>query len=146
MAELRLVPLVGLAALSLGCISAPGTRIVAVASPINCQPNQTVMVRDALTFGRSIPGGGMVSDSAFDAFLAAEVTPAFPSGFTVMEANGQWRETSGKIAREPSRVLVVLHPEKREADSSLEQIRRAYMQQFSQEAVMWERTAGCVSF
>jgi hypothetical protein len=104
------------------------------------------MVRDALTFGLSIPGGAMVSDSAWDGFLADLVTPAFPSGFTVLTAHGQWREASGYVAREPSRVVITIHPASAEADASLEQIRREYLRRFRQEAVMWERSSACVGF
>lgn len=34
----------------------------------------------------------MVSDEDWRAFLAAEVTPRFPDGLTVIDAAGQWRD------------------------------------------------------
>lgn len=103
-------------------------------------------MRDALTFGLSIPGGATVTEGDWDAFLADQVTPAFPSGFTVLSAAGQWREATGNIAREPSRTVIVLHPPSAEADRKLEEIKREYMRRFQQEAVLWERTAACVGF
>jgi hypothetical protein len=128
------------------CSPAPQTSVMPAPSGVACLTGQESMIRDALTFGLSIPGGGMVSDSAWDAFLAERVTPAFPSGFTVLSANGQWREATGVVAREPSRVIVVIHPPSHGADSSLAGIRSEYMRRFRQEAVMWERTSACVGF
>lgn len=119
---------------------------VAPAPSGSCLTGQAPMIRDALTFGLSIPGGGMVSDSAWDGFLAELVTPAFPSGFTVLAANGQWREASGLVAREPSRVIIAIHPASAEADASLERIKGEYLRRFRQEAVMWERSSACVGF
>jgi Protein of unknown function (DUF3574) len=43
-------------------------------------------------------------------FLANNVTPKFPDGFTVLDAYGQWRNPRGEIHVIPSRMLVVLHP------------------------------------
>ncbi|MBS0546908.1 MAG: DUF3574 domain-containing protein [Proteobacteria bacterium] len=61
-----------------------------------------------LFFGRSIEGGGKVSDAEWADFLAAEVTPRFPNGFTVLDAAGQYREPSGTITREPSKLVVIV--------------------------------------
>ncbi len=104
------------------------------------------MVRDALFFGQSIPGGGVVSDSAWETFLSQRVTPAFPAGFTVLQATGQWRETTGTIAREPTRIVILVHTPSPGTDSTLRGIKAEYMQWFRQEAVLWERTAACISF
>ena len=49
-------------------------------------------------------GGGEVSDAEWRAFLETEVTPRFPDGLTVLTAYGQWRSSSGELARETSRV------------------------------------------
>ena len=59
-----------------------------------------------LLFGRS-----NVSETAWDRFLAAEVTPRFPEGLTVYDARGQWRnpETT-KISRERSKVVMIAMP------------------------------------
>ena len=117
-----------------------------VPAPLSCASGQEMVVRDALFFGQSIPGGGVVADSAWQRFLAEQVTPAFPSGFTVLEGSGQWREASGTIAREPTRILILLHRPSPGTDSTLGGIKADYMQQFRQEAVMWERSGVCLSF
>jgi hypothetical protein len=104
------------------------------------------MVREALYFGQSTPGGGMIADSAWEQFLAERVTPAFPAGFTILAASGQWREASGHVTREPSRILVIVHPPDPGTDSTLRALRAEYIKRFSQEGVMWERSSACVSF
>lgn len=88
----------------------------------------------------------MIADSAWDAFLAERVTPAFPSGFTIVAASGQWREATGLVTREPTRILLVVHPPSSATDSTLLGIKADFMKRFAQEAVMWERTGTCISF
>ncbi|MFT3683739.1 MAG: DUF3574 domain-containing protein [Phycisphaerales bacterium] len=95
-----------------------------------------VMVRTELFFGLSRPDGGVVSDQQWRDFLSTTVTPLFPKGLTVLEASGQWQEESGRIAREPSRVLVLLHLPTAEDNEKIERVRAAYKAQFVQEAVM----------
>src|SRR5690242_1095796 len=58
--------------------------------------------RTELYMGRSIPGGGTVGDEDWERFLSDVVTPLFPDGFTVLTGRGQYREASGRIAKEPS--------------------------------------------
>lgn len=92
--------------------------------------------RTELYCGRSKPDGGMVSDEEWDKFLADEVTPRFPDGFTILKGTGQYREKSGKIISEPSNVLVFLYTNRKESRLKIEGIRAAYVKQFSQESVL----------
>lgn len=117
----------------------------AVADPVVYSANHTsgAVVPDAyyrteLYCGRSIPGGGAVSDAAWEKFLADVVTPRFPGGFTVLKATGQYRETNGTIVKEPTEVLLFFYlPSKRTSSRrKIEEIRRAYVKQFRQESVI----------
>ena len=92
--------------------------------------------RTELYCGRSKPDGGMVSDEEWEKFLADEVTPRFPDGFTILKGMGQYREKSGKIISEPSNVLVFLYENRKESRLKIEEIRAAYVKQFSQESVL----------
>jgi len=94
--------------------------------------------RTELYFGRSIPGGGMVSDEQWEQFLAETVTPRFPDGFTILKGIGQYREKSGKIISEPSQVLVFFYSTKtkKESRAKIEEIRTAYVKKFNQESVL----------
>ncbi|MGB7207112.1 MAG: DUF3574 domain-containing protein [Pyrinomonadaceae bacterium] len=95
-------------------------------------------LRTELYFGRSKPDGSIVSDEDWSRFLAEIVTPRFPNGFTVLQANGQYRDKSGKIITEPSEVLIFLYDRNSRISSrrKIEEIRSAYMKQFSQESVL----------
>jgi hypothetical protein len=94
--------------------------------------------RTELYCGRSKPGGGMVSDAEWEQFLAEEVTPRFPDGFTILTGKGQYREKSGKIISEPTQVLVFLYTKKTRPESrrKIEEIRAAYVKRFAQESVL----------
>lgn len=93
-------------------------------------------VVDRLYFGRSIPGGGTVSDSAWTAFLGEVVTPRFPAGLTVYRAQGQWRSDAGAIEREESYVLEIVHPSTRAIDTLLQEVAAEYRLRFRQESVL----------
>ena len=94
--------------------------------------------RTELYMGRSVPGGGMVSDESWEKFLSDVVTPQFPDGFTVLTARGQYREASGTIAKEPSHVLIFLYKkaDRRSAEVRIERIRGEYKKLFAQESVL----------
>ncbi len=104
-----------------GCATAPG-------SPATWQ-------RCELFFGQAIPGGGEVSPAQWQAFVDREVTPRFPQGLTVLQAQGQWRNAQGAIDREASRVLVLLLPAGEAQGPRIDELRNAYRQQFQQESV-----------
>ncbi len=93
-------------------------------------------VADRLFFGRNVPGGGTVSDSAFAAFVDEVVTPRFPAGLTLFRADGQWRGASGRVEREPSMVVEVVHPAGPAAEADLREIADEYKRRFRQEAVL----------
>jgi hypothetical protein len=94
--------------------------------------------RTELYMGRSIPGGSMISDEAWEKFLGEVVTPLFPDGFTVLAGRGQYREASGVIAKEPSHVLVFLYrkADRKTARANIEKIRSEYKKLFAQESVL----------
>jgi len=94
--------------------------------------------RTELYFGTDKADGGKVSDADWDKFLETEVTPRFPDGFTVLDGFGQYKDNSGKIIKEKSRVLILLYPKRmrRENHEKIEQIRAAYVKLFQQESVL----------
>ncbi|GAB3656622.1 hypothetical protein GCM10028791_28570 [Echinicola sediminis] len=95
--------------------------------------------RTELFFGSSISSGGKVSKRKWKKFVANYVTPEFPEGFTVIQANGKWQDAVSKqTISEKSRVILLVYPEteKQEADNSLEKISQTYIELFDQQSVL----------
>ncbi len=88
-------------------------------------------VSDRLFCGLNIPDGGAVTQSDIDAFIAQEVEPRFPDGFTVWRARGHW-----KGGNEETLVIEILHPPDPRLDDAVQEIADAYRTRFRQEAVL----------
>lgn len=121
----------------------PPPVAVAAACPGGARP---AVVLEAY-FGRSgPPGAPRVSEADWARFLAEEVTPRFPEGLTALDARGQWRDpATGRIAREPSKMLVLVLPETDEAAARarLAPATAAYRQRFRQQSVLVVTRAAC---
>lgn len=94
--------------------------------------------RTELYFGMAKPDGSHVSEAEWDRFVDEVIVPRFPDGFTVVSSIGHFRGKDGKIIREPSRVLIILYDRdsKKVSRAKIDQIRSAYVRQFSQESVL----------
>jgi hypothetical protein len=98
-------------------------------------------------FGRNIGGALGVSEEQWDGFVDSEITPRFPDGLTVADAEGQWRDAeTGAIVREPSKQLTVFLDDEARGRAALDQIADAYKAQFQQQAVALVIERSCVSF
>ncbi|WP_439596985.1 DUF3574 domain-containing protein [Falsiroseomonas sp.] len=118
------------------------------ATPPPCPPGSTAATRLEGYFGRNAQGAEVVDDAAWTRFMDEVVTPAFPDGLTVLDGAGQWRGTSGRLARERSKVLVVLAPgaTPAEAAARLAPVIAAFRGRFAQESVMVTTAEACVRF
>lgn len=130
----------GLLSLLAACATQP------LPAPAACDPGDQARTRDTLYFGRNRPDGGSVDDAQWQLFLDEVITPRFPDGLTVMHAAGQWRGASGKIEREPSEVVTVLHAGDAAAQRAVAEIAAEYKRRFRQEAVLRERSMACARF
>jgi hypothetical protein len=126
--------LISISAVALASACATGSRS-APGATVQLSGVQNV-VDDKLVFGRSIPTGGTVSDSAWDAFMREVVTPGFPAGLTVWRAQGQWLDPRGTTAREAVVIVEVVHPLGDPADSVFARVANEYRQRFHQDAVL----------
>ncbi len=114
----------------------------AFASYSNFQTSENFLAdkfyRTELYFGTDKKGGGKVSDDDWNKFLETEVTARFPDGFTVLEGFGQYKDSSGKIVREASKVLILFYPKtaRKAVNQKVEELRAAYKKQFQQESVL----------
>jgi hypothetical protein len=94
--------------------------------------------RTELFFGTAKADGTVVNDAQFMAFVDAEITPRFPDGLTLLEADGQFRNAAGEIIKEKSFVLILLYPaeEFRPSSRRINAMREEYKEQFQQESVL----------
>ncbi|MFF4183200.1 DUF3574 domain-containing protein [Streptomyces sp. NPDC001691] len=78
-----------------------------------------------------------ITDEQFMKFVADVVTPRFPSGLTIQQGRGQWRDKTGSINRELSYELTVLYPQReaRTHDPDIEYIRHLYCSMYGLESV-----------
>jgi hypothetical protein len=107
------------------------TACASVAPPV-----ENAVIADRLFCGRAIPGGGMVSDEDWNAFMRDVVTPRFPDGLTIWRAEGQWRGKDGEMVREPVMIIEILHPLGGAFDRAIGEIAAEYRRRFRQDAVM----------
>jgi hypothetical protein len=100
-----------------------------------------------LMFGRKIGDRIAVSEAAWGRFVDREITPRFPDGLSIINAQGQWRDTErNKIVREPSKLVQIVLPGKAEDDQHLAEIAEAYKKKFQQQSVGIIVRAACVAF
>jgi hypothetical protein len=124
-------------------VRATQTRQAEAAGP--CGPSGTAHMRTTMYFGLARPTG-TVSEGEWREFVRNEVTPQFPDGLTVWEAEGQWRHADGKIGEERSKVLLLVHEDTPAARVTLGAVVTTYKQRFQQESVLWESSMVCAAF
>jgi hypothetical protein len=97
-------------------------------------------IRTELFFGTNKPGGSKVTEAEWEHFLDTVITPKFPDGLTVLTGYGQFRNSSGVIVQEDTKLLILLYPAdwrtRTTSSANIEAIRAAYKEQFQQESVL----------
>jgi hypothetical protein len=133
--------LLSLSFLAAGCAH-QGVAASGPQCPVGHEKTRTAQ----LFFGREVKGGAPVSDVDFARFVDEELTPRFPGGLTVVDSGGQWREPSGLLVREASKMVLVVLPETPDVQVRLDAVRAAYKSRFRQDSVMLLTQPACVSF
>ena len=111
-----------------------------------CPHGTDRLLRYELFMGRSGQSVEVVDDTAWAAFLSDTVTPRFPDGLSVLEAQGQWRDSQGRVQTERSKLLVVLVPQGGDHTRLIDEVSDEYKRQFDQESVLRVVSDACVSF
>ncbi|MGE3148717.1 MAG: DUF3574 domain-containing protein [Pseudorhodoplanes sp.] len=113
----------------------------------SCRANQQDMAVAELMFGRRIGTRIGVTERAWAAFVAREVTPRFPDGLSVVDAAGQWRDArSGRLIREPSKIVSIVLRDPDRDQEHIDRIVAAYKTRFRQDSVGVIIRPACVSF
>jgi uncharacterized protein DUF3574 len=129
-------------AAALGLLTLVAAHSAASAQQLQCTGSQKSWVVAELLFGRE-----HISEGSWSRFVAAEITPRFPDGLTIYDANGQWRPPgAAKIVRERSKVVMIAMPPGAENEARLQQVIDAYKSRFRQQSVGLIVKPACVSF
>ncbi len=103
-------------------------------APTTSELHTNILIQDELYFGRNKPTG-QVSERDFQLFLLYEVTPRFPDGLTVIDADGQFLGSNG-IIKEKTKLLILIHANSQEDREEIQEIIDEYKKQFQQESVL----------
>ena len=125
------------ALLALAACTAP--RTAASSCPAPLKP----AVEVDLFFGGDAGQGRAVSDAEWVAFMAEEVTPRFPDGLSVIDVAGQYREPSGRMVRERTKLIVVVVFDSPAHLSRVQAVIDAYNRRHNQNSVFRTEHAVC---
>ena len=118
----------------------------ALTDRLSC-PNGGRRATAELVFGRvSSDGTGGVSEAQFADFLDKEVSPRFPDGLTVIDAEGRWKPPAGSSIREPAKIVDIVLPGHLDDRGKLDAVRSGYKARFHQQSVLLMTHGDCVSF
>ncbi|MCC8380754.1 DUF3574 domain-containing protein [Xenorhabdus sp. PB30.3] len=104
------------------------------------------MIQTTLYFGLNRPSGPVITAAEWQTFIDQQVTPRFKDGLSVFDAKGQWLGNDGKLARENSKALLLIHTQGKKSETNIEALRSSYKQQFAQDSVMRVDAPVCVAF
>ncbi|HBE9180367.1 TPA: DUF3574 domain-containing protein [Serratia fonticola] len=104
------------------------------------------MTQTTLYFGLNRPAGPIITAAEWQTFVDQQVTPRFKEGLSVFDAKGQWLGNDGKLARENSKALMLIHSPDAASEQNIEALRTRYKQQFAQDSVMRVDAPVCVAF
>jgi hypothetical protein len=118
-------------------IQSEGRTVLRRPIPARAIAGSLDFARTELFFGTAKPDG-VVTDEEFMKFVDRVITPRFPDGLTLLEADGQFRGDDNVIIKEKSFVLILLYPVEdfRESSRKINTIRRLYREQFDQQSVL----------
>jgi hypothetical protein len=111
-------------------------------------PSQRRMVVIEMFFGRDLPGRFPVRDVEWADFVARQVAPRFPDGFTVFDATGQWLSpTHKRVAHEATKVVRIVVPgDGPDLPKRVRDVGAMYKSRFRQESVGVTTEEACAVF
>ena len=88
----------------------------------------------------------MVSESEWQEFVKAVITPRFREGLTVLDGSGQFLNSSGMLIRENSKIVILIYEKSPEKNQAINEIIETYKRTFQQESVLRATSEVKVSF
>jgi hypothetical protein len=119
----------------------------AAAESVTCGHSQEPRIVLQLLFGRGRGDDGGITQADWSGFVAHELTPRFPDGFTVIDSTGQWLNPQhGAIIKEDSKVVEIVLPSDTYDASKIDAVIDAYKRQFRALSVGLIVQTACVRF
>jgi hypothetical protein len=124
------------------------TPQISAAQELSCPlANEKPMLVTQLFFGLSVKGRSPVTRREWTAFVRQNVTPRFPAGFTVYEAEGQWLDpVSHAAVRENSKVMIIAAEDTAEVRTKIAEVSDLYRKAFHQQSVGVITRRECAAF
>jgi hypothetical protein len=119
------------------------------AQGLQCSAPEKAWVEIDLIFGRNVGCGDLgVTEASWDKFVDEQITPKFPHGLTIINAEGQWlsKKCHNAILHEASKQVRITVPGKDAVNDKIDAIVTEYRKRFEQESVMVMTRPLCVSF
>ena len=89
-----------------------------------------------LLFGLNAEGK-TISEEEWQKFVDQYITPAFPSGLTILNADGQWQsEQLKQVIKEKSKMVILICEKTSKTEEALKFIKEKYRALFKQESVL----------
>jgi Protein of unknown function (DUF3574) len=120
----------------------------AAPAPYQCLlPSEHRMLVAELFFGRSIKGGGFVTEAEWSRFVIDTVIPNFPDGYTVFDGMGGWRDTdTGRAERDPPKILLIAADRAPDLAGRLQNVIDVYKARFRQKSIGIITRDSCAAF
>jgi hypothetical protein len=93
----------------------------------NAKISGEVLTEVELYFGLSKPDKTAVSEIEWQRFVEHEITPRFGDGITVWSAYGQYRDSSGELVKEDSKIVVLIYENNLRRERDIQAIIDAYI-------------------
>lgn len=132
----------------IGCFAFGAVLALAACAPRapSCAPPAVAATGFEVYFGRDKPGGE-VTEAEWQGFLGEILSPRFPDGLTVVDAEGRWRDSrSGKILAERTKLVLLVAPDGDAARPVIEAAVADYRRRFDQHSVLRVERPVCAVF
>ncbi|AFZ02691.1 DUF3574 domain-containing protein [Calothrix sp. PCC 6303] len=110
------------------------------------QETEQFLTKNELYFGLSKPTGAKISEFEWQQFLNTVITPGFQEGLTVIDANGQYLNNVGKLTKEKTKLVILIHEKNPSKNKMIQEVIANYKQKFQQESVLQVTSDVKVSF
>lgn len=105
-----------------------------------------ILIKDELYFGLEMPRGKRISEPEWELFVKRVLTPRFKEGLTILDADGQYLNSSGILIKEKSKLVILIYENNPIKNKQVEEVISIYKKTFQQESVLRVTSSVKVSF